>query len=130
MKGKKILLVDDDPDIIKALTVILENQGYIVVSARSKSEGLQKAISERPDLIVLDVMMETMSAGFDLANELRKMIEFKKLPIIMLTSIDEVTGVNIKSAFGNTDMIPADAYISKPEAPHILVAEVERLLSK
>jgi CheY-like chemotaxis protein len=130
MENEKILIVDDDPDIIIALTAILENQHYHVVTATNKADGMAKVKAEKPDLLVLDVMMDTMSSGIDMANELRNIDEFSKLPIIMLTSIDEVTGVNFKSAFGNTDMLPVDAYISKPEAPHLLVGEIEKLLSK
>jgi CheY-like chemotaxis protein len=130
MKNKKILIVDDDPDIVKTLTAILENQKYEVISAMNKADGLDKLTKEKPDLLVLDVMMETMSTGFDMANEIREIEEFSKIPIIMLTAIDEITGVNFKSAFGHTGMIPVDAYISKPEAPHMLVSEVEKLLSK
>jgi CheY-like chemotaxis protein len=130
MKDKKILIVDDDPDIVKSLTTILENQQYTVVSASCKEDGYTMLKSEKPDLLVLDVMMDTMSTGFDMANEIRKMEGFKKLPIVMLTSIDEITGVNFKSAFGQTEMIPVNAYINKPDAPHLLLGEINKLLSE
>ena len=130
MKETKILLVDDDPDIVKAVQVILENQNYIVVSANSRVEGLKKAIDEKPDLFILDVMMDAMSDGFDLSRDLRQVAEFKNTPIILLTGIDDKTGVNFKSAFGNTEMLPIDAYIEKPVAPHVLINEVAKLLSK
>ena len=130
MKQIKILLVDDDPDIIKAVQVILENQHYTVVSANNKTDGLQLANAQKPDLFILDVMMDAMSDGFDLARDLRKVEVFKNTPIILLTGIDEKTGVNFKSAFGNTDMLPVDAYIEKPVAPHKLIQEINKLLSK
>jgi CheY-like chemotaxis protein len=130
MKQFKILLVDDDQDIIKAVQVILENQNYTVVSANNKADGIQKAMTEKPDLFILDVMMEAMSDGFDLARDLRKIEEFKNSPIILLTAIDDKTGVNFKSAFGNTDLLPVDAYIEKPVAPHKLINEVDKLLSR
>ena len=126
----KILVVDDDPDIINALKAILENQQYTVIAAYNKNEGMEKAKREIPDLMILDVMMEAMSDGFDLAKELRKLSEFKKTPIIMLTCIDSVTGVNFRSAFGNTEMLPVDAYLEKPVAPHELLAEIDKLIPK
>lgn len=129
MKSTKILIVDDDPDIRKAVQVILENQNYTVISAYNKDEGLKKAKAEKPDLFILDVMMDTMSDGFDMSRELRTMPEFKKTPIILLTGIDGKTGVNFKSAFGNTDMLPVDAYLEKPVSPHILLNMIQNLLS-
>lgn len=129
MESVKILIVDDDPDILKVIRVILENQHYTIVSANNKEDGLEKAKAEKPDLFILDVMMESMSDGFDLSRELRKIDEFKNTPIILLTGIDGKTGVNFKSAFGNTEMLPVDAYLEKPVSPHILLNKIEKLLS-
>jgi DNA-binding response OmpR family regulator len=126
----KILLVDDDPDIISAVSVVLENQKHTVISANNKKDGLELAKNENPDLMILDVMMEAMADGFDLAKDLRKVSYLAKTPIIMMTSIDTQTGVNFKSAFGNTDMLPVDGYLEKPVAPHELIAEIERLAAK
>jgi DNA-binding response OmpR family regulator len=126
----KILLVDDDPDIIRGLQVILENQEYEVVYANNKKAGLIKLKEEKPDLAILDVMMETSHDGFELAREIRKIPEYLKFPIIMLTSIDSTTGVNFKSAAGEDDLIPVNAYIDKPAIPHVLLAEIKRLLSE
>jgi CheY-like chemotaxis protein len=128
MKKSKILLVDDDPDIIRALQIILENQGYIVVSANNKIDGLKLALEENPDLAILDVMMTTTQEGFELSRDLRKEPRFRQLPIIMLTSIDSKTGVNFKSAAGEDDLIPVNAYIDKPAQPHLILEEVKKLL--
>lgn len=130
MKSIKILVVDDDQDIRKAVRVILENKQYTVVEAGSKTEAIEKAIAEKPDLFLLDVMMEIMSDGFDLSRDLRKIDDFKTTPIIILTGIDEITGVNFKSAFGITDMLPIDAYIEKPVVSGILLEKIEQLLTK
>ncbi|MFH0864564.1 MAG: response regulator [Bacteroidota bacterium] len=129
MKKFKILLVDDDPDIIRALQVMLENQQYIVVTARNKAEGIQRVNEENPDLAILDVMMDTTQEGFEMARELKKDIKYKSLPIILLTSIDSKTGVNFKSAAGEDDLIPVNAYIEKSAPPHELIAEIKRILS-
>ena len=128
MKKAKILVVDDDPDIINALEIILENQGYQVITANNKKDALQLALDENPELAILDVMMTTTQEGFELSRELRKEPKFRNLPIIMLTSIDSKTGVNFKSAAGEDDLIPVNAYIDKPAQPHQIIEEVKRLL--
>jgi len=90
---------------------------------------MQKAKSESRNLMVLDVMMDTMSSGFDMARELKGMDELRNTYHHAYRHWRE-DRVNFKSAFGNTDMLPVDAYLSKPEAPHLLVAEIERLFTK
>jgi len=130
MKNPKILIVDDDPDIIKALEIILESQQFEVVSAKTKAEGMSKILAEKPDLLILDVMMEEISDGFDLSREIRSHNEFANIPIIMYTAIDQTTGVNFKSAFGQTDKLPIDAYLEKPVTPTLLLAEVNKLLHR
>lgn len=130
MEKVKIMLVDDDPDIIKSVQAILENQNYAVVSANNRTDGLKTAIAEKPDLFVLDVMMDSKFDGFDLSWELRKLKEFEKTPIILLTGVDSKTGVNFKSALGNTEVLPVDEYIEKPVIAHILLSKIESLLLK
>jgi CheY-like chemotaxis protein len=85
---KKILLVDDDLDIAAIIETILENDGYEVVTACNKIEGLAKAKSEKPDLAIVDVMMTTHYEGFELAETFIKSTEFKKMPVLMQTSIE------------------------------------------
>lgn len=130
MKKNKILIVDDDLDIVKALQIILENQNYHVITAHNKTDALKLAKEENPDLAILDVMMTTSQEGFELSRELRKEPRFRNLPIIMLTSIDTKTGVNFKSSAGENDLIPVNAYIDKPAHPHIILEEVRSLLAK
>jgi CheY-like chemotaxis protein len=91
-------------------------------------DGLKLALNENPDLAILDVMMTTTQEGFELSRDLRKEPRFRHLPIIMLTSIDSKTGVNFKSAAGEDDLIPVNAYIDKPAQPHLILEEVKRLL--
>ncbi|MCD4770151.1 MAG: response regulator [Bacteroidales bacterium] len=85
---KKILLVDDDVDVIAVVETILENEGYEVIKACNKAEGLEKANSEKPDLAILDVMMTTHFEGFELAEVFVKGDKFKKMPVMMQTSIE------------------------------------------
>lgn len=130
MKKNKILIVDDDIDILAALTAILENADFEVVSAKSKINGLEKLKSEKPDLAILDVMMETTQAGFELTREIRKISGFENLPIIMLTGVGDVTGVNFQAAMSDNDWLPANSYIEKPIEPEEIIEEIQNLLAE
>jgi len=88
MDIKKILLIDDDQDFISAQSVLLGHSGYEIIVAHSGLEGFQKAKISTPDLIILDVNMETENAGFDLNRKIRNDSELSKVPIIMLTGIE------------------------------------------
>jgi len=128
MTKKKILLIDDDPDLISAFEAILYSRGYDVATAMNKNEGLEKQKSFNPDLAILDVMMEDEHDGFDLARTFKK--AFPDLPIIMLTGISEVTGVNFRAAAADPEWLPADEYLDKPVDPDDLVNVIEELLAK
>ena len=86
--NKKILIVDDDVDIISVLQTILTKEGYKVVTAMNKKEGIEKMLSEKPDLAILDVMMTTHYEGFELAQEILKNPALSSIPILIQTSID------------------------------------------
>ncbi len=94
MKTEKILIVDDDVDVINVIQTILEHEGYEVISANDKKEGLEKAKQEQPDLAILDVMMTTHFEGFELAKELTSDPAFNKMPVVMQTSIEVLTTTN------------------------------------
>ena len=85
---KKILLVDDDIDVISVVETILENEGYEVITANNKEEGLAKANEQKPDLAILDVMMTTQFEGFELAETFVKGNNFRNMPVMMQTSIE------------------------------------------
>ena len=128
-KNAKILIIDDDPDITRAIQVILESRNYIVTASNSRIEGRKLLEVFKPDLVILDVMMEGMSDGFDLSLEIKKIPGYEKVPVLLYTGIDQHTGVNFKSALGNTEKMKADGYLEKPVSPQVLLSEVERLLS-
>lgn len=86
-KTKKILVTDDDIDVINILETILKNEGYEVITANGKIEGLEKMKAEKPDLAILDVMMSTHFEGFEMAKEIRETEEIKNIPILLQTSI-------------------------------------------
>jgi CheY-like chemotaxis protein len=125
-----ILIIDDDPDITEAMTVVLENHGYKVCSAPDGSVGLERLREIRPDLIVLDVMMRTSREGFELARELKHSAAHKDIPILLLTAVKQKTGLDFKSAAGDESWLPVEAYLDKPVRPDVLLETVEDLLGK
>lgn len=126
----KILIVDDDPDVVESMKVVLESKGYEVISASSGKEGLNKTKQDKPDLIILDIMMESGDRGFDVCRELKKDKEYKDIPILMLTAIKERTGFDFKKEAGDEVWLPVDDYVDKPLKPDELVSKVDSLLKK
>jgi len=130
MENARILIVDDDVDLTKALKVTLESRNYTVVTAADRAEGMEKAQAQKPDLFILDVMMGTWQDGFEMSRELKKDRRFKDTPILILTSIGERTGIEFKSTAGDPNWLPVEGFMEKPVEPEALLAEVERLLTK
>jgi len=133
MSQKKILLIDDDPDLRLTLRLPLESAGYVVAEASSVADG-QKMVKEvRPDLIVLDVMMDTTTAGFQLALDLHsadprsEFKEFRGVPIIMLTAIHTTTPLRFAP---DEDYLPVQTFLEKPVEPETLLAKVREFLSE
>jgi CheY-like chemotaxis protein len=126
----KILIIDDDPDIVKSMKIVLESKGYDVISAPSGKDGLTKVKESPPDLIILDIMMEVMDEGFDIARILKKSKDYKHIPILMLTAIKEKTGLGFKEEAGDELWLPVDDYCEKPLSPQELIEKVEKLLSQ
>lgn len=121
----KILIVDDDPDVVDAAKIVLEAEGFEVEAAYNRPEGTAKVGSYSPDLLILDVMMEQPDDGIAMAQDLRQ--SGCKVPILMLTSISKVTGLE----FGKTDgVVPIDTFLEKPVDPSTLVEKVKNLLEK
>ena len=114
--------------LIPAITIT--NQAATVITASNKEEGLEKIRAEKPDLAMLDVMMETWQDGFELARILKKDPDLKHIPILMLTGVRDQTGIDFKSTAGDPTWLPVDGYLEKPVEPNALLAEVERLLTE
>ncbi len=113
-RERVILLVDDDPDFRASTAAVLESQGYKVVTAESGKEGLAKLSSEPPDLVILDIMMEYDSAGYEVNQAIKFREEFSKnLPILMVSSI-QVEPATLFSRATEVDLITPDAYLTKP----------------
>lgn len=121
----RILIVDDDPDLVEDCRLILENAGHTVRSAFNVQEGMAAIAAEAPQLLVLDVMMDSPDDGIVMAQDLRK--QGFKAPILMLTSISKVTGMTYGQ---DDDLVPVDAFQEKPVPPRKLLALVDELLKK
>jgi CheY-like chemotaxis protein len=130
MKNTKILIVDDDPDLTKALKVTLESRQYTVLTAANRSEGMKKIKSNKPDLVILDIVMSTWQDGFEMSRELKTDPLYKNMPILILTAIKNKTGIDFKSSAGDPNWLPVEGFLDKPVEPELLLAEVEKLLSK
>ena len=120
----KILIVDDDPDIVDAGRLVLEREGYQVESASNRAEGMKALDEVKPDLLILDVMMEEPDDGLRMAREIRK--GGNSLPIIMLTSVNAAMGLNIDK---DEEMVPVEEFQPKPVDPQTLIAKVKKLLA-
>ncbi len=125
----KILIVDDDPDLVEAVTMILESKNYDVVAAYGGIEGLEKAKTEDPDLIVLDVMMPDKD-GYAVCKELKADSKYREIPILLLTAV--VSRVSKTSRYTHQMGLEteADDYIDKPVEPAELVKRIEDLLGR
>ena len=126
---KRILVVDDDQDIVDSVTLMLESKGYEVVAARSGEECMKSVREKRPDLILLDIMMEKLTTGLHVGYELRSDPEYKSIPIVIISGIGEATGMDI-AAEKETDYIAADDFLEKPIKPDALLQLVARYVQK
>ncbi|MBM4046470.1 MAG: response regulator [Planctomycetes bacterium] len=126
---KTIMLVDDDADVVEAMRLVLESNGYKVEAAYNGDECLAKVKSVKPNLIVLDVMMTKETEGFHVAYALRKDASTAKTPILMLTGIGERTGMKF-SPKEDEDYLPVDEFAEKPLAPEELLKRVKKLLKE
>jgi len=129
----KILIIEDDPDMVTALRMPLEAEGYEVFTASSGQEGLQKVKEIEPDLIILDVMMETTTAGFQVSLQLRspdpksEYAAYRDIPILILTAIHTTTSLR----FGPDEAyLPVDDFVDKPVDPDVLLKKVRVLLER
>ena len=127
---EKILIVDDDPDILDALSMILEAQGYQVATARDGVEGLANLKAEKPALMILDLLMPKMD-GFAVCKELQdpRWSKYRDVPILILTSVREEASRRRYELESGLELNVAD-YVEKPISPDILLERVGKLLKK
>ncbi|MGA2407115.1 MAG: response regulator [Bacteroidales bacterium] len=127
---KKILLIDDDEDLLRSFQVTLENYGFDVITGFDGKNGFLMLKNDKPDLLVLDVMMNTNLEGFNLLHVIKKEPEYKKLPIIMLTGMRDLMGVNLYSAVEDESLFPNVRFQDKPINPHYLLEIIEEMLKE
>jgi len=120
-KTVRILLIDDDVDFVKATTKVLESKPYEVIVAFDGKEGLEKARSEKPDLVLLDILMPKVD-GFAVADQFKKDGSLSKIPVVALTSFSD--------SYGQPFAFEVSDFIQKPVSPKDLLAKVEKHLER
>jgi two-component system alkaline phosphatase synthesis response regulator PhoP len=130
MMSTKILVVDDDPDILEAINLILEAQGYQVVTARDGIDALNKLKEEKPDLMIMDLMMPRLD-GFGVCKELKdpRWSKYAHIPIIILSSVRQDASRR-RYELETGVQLDVDDYVEKPIEHNILLERVEKVLKK
>jgi CheY-like chemotaxis protein len=123
----KVLIVDDDDDFHAVARAVLEPAGYRTVSAYREQEGIEAARRERPDAILLDIIMGSTTDGFQFCREARRDPQLKHTPILGISAIEERIDARC-SPDRDPELFPVDAYLRKPVAPERLLAELGRLI--
>jgi len=125
-KIKKILIVDDDIDLLEQNKIILENKGFTVITAENSEEGWKKFQQEKPDVAIIDLIMEEMDSGFVLCYKIKKTEHGKKIPVFILTSAAYDTGFKFSASTPEEkEWIKCDGIINKPIAIEELLAKIE-----
>ncbi len=123
----KILIVDDDPDFVEATRMVLEKANHTVISAASGKKGIERVKKDKPDLVILDVIMDTALEGLSVSQILHDAEELRKTPVIMVTSIasSEYAGM-----FPTDEYVHVNAFLSKPVKSAELLRQIDRALGK
>ena len=125
MPKAKILVVDDDPDFVEYLRTVLESADYKVVSAGNSDQGMLTLNREKPDLVVLDVIMSSVLDGLSMSQRMADDAAFKHVPVVMVTSI---ANTDYLALFPTDESIHIDAFLTKPIAPAELLRQIQRLV--
>jgi len=121
-----ILIIDDDPDFVNATRIVLEKEGYKVERAAGGKEGFQVARKSSPDLVILDVMMDSVLDGVSVSRKMNEDDATRDIPIVMVTSI---ANTDYADLFPTDEYIHIDAFLSKPIDPEKLIKKIRRILS-
>jgi len=122
---RTVLLVDDDADFVEMNRILLEQNGYGVRVAYSGRQCLAEVAARRPDVIILDMVMESRDDGFDVSRELRNSEHTKSIPLIMITSVNDRIPFHLEP---DRTWLPVDALLEKPVEPQLLLTIVGRAL--
>ena len=123
----KILVVDDDPDFVSATKIILEKDNHEVIAAASGDSGFQRARDDKPDLVILDVIMDTVLDGLSVSQRMHDYSALNNIPIIMVTSI---ANTDYAELFPTDEYIHINAFLSKPISANELIRQVNKYLPK
>ncbi len=129
MATKKILIIDDDIDLVEAMRLTLESAGFEVVDAQDGKRGIEKISSGSPDLIILDVMMGTQDEGFHVAYQIKNNPETSDIPLLMLTAVGQETGFTFDKD-KDEDFLPVNEFLEKPIDPDTLIELVKKNLGQ
>ncbi len=124
---RTVLLVDDDADFVQQNRLLLEESGYEVLAAYNARQCLEVMEQRRPDLIVLDMMMESRTEGFNLSRELRNSEHTKNIPLLMITSVNDTIPFRVEP---DSTWLPVDVLIEKPVDPALFIELVNRILRR
>ncbi|UCE41552.1 MAG: response regulator transcription factor [Candidatus Aminicenantes bacterium] len=129
----KILVIDDDPDFKKVISFMLESESYQVVTAKNPQEAKKQLLAEKPDLILLDIMMDSIFDGYSLCHDIKTSQEFQELretPIIFVSAVKAKSGSRFSFDTNQYGLREPDDYIDKPVQPEDLIPRIEKLLKK
>ena len=126
-KSPKVLVVDDDPAFVNVTSTMLKSKGYDVEAAYNKDEAIKKVGTVKPDLILLDIMLEKLRDGFTICYQLKHDPELRKIPVLVVTAITEKTGFKF-SPTADGEYFQADDFMEKPVKPSELLKRIEKLL--
>ncbi len=127
---KKILLVDDDADLLEQNKLLLESKGFQVITAENSKDGMKLFYKELPDAAILDLMMEQMDSGFILSYKIKKTEHGKKIPVFILTSATYDTGYKFSvTTDEEKEWLKCDGILNKPVAVDELIAKIEKFKS-
>jgi len=129
----KVLIIDDDDDVVFTMRLPLEAHGYLVFRATNRQEGLQKVKEVEPNIILLDVMMDSMTAGFEVCRTIRnpdpasEYAAYREIPIVMITAIHATASLRFAP---DKAQLPVDAFVEKPIEPEMLLSIVRDHIGK
>ncbi len=131
--GAKIFVIDDDPDFRKVVSMMLEAKSYNVVIAKSPQDAKKMLLTEKPDLILLDIMMDSVFDGYSLCNEIKTSEEYREIndtPIIFISAVKEKAGSRVTFDTSEHGLVGPDDYIDKPVQSEDLYIRIEKLLKR
>lgn len=128
METKKILIIDDDEDLTRSFQVALESKNFEINTATNTTIGMEKLKINKPDLLILDVMMDTDLEGHRFAHRLKSEPEFRDIPVLIITGMLDNLGVNIRDAFVSVESLPSVFFMDKPFDQDELLTKIKKII--